>query len=84
MMTEAHRRIPASEAKARWSEVLDAVERGETIVVTRHGEPIAQIEPARPTRERLHAMLDDWEKRRRNMPKATVDEIQSWIDEGRR
>jgi prevent-host-death family protein len=84
MVTRAHRTMPASEVKAHWSEVLDVVERGETIVVTRHGEAIALIEPAQPTQERLHALLDEWETYRQGLPKATVAEIQSWIDEGRR
>ncbi|HEY1932009.1 MAG TPA: type II toxin-antitoxin system prevent-host-death family antitoxin [Acetobacteraceae bacterium] len=37
--------VQASEAKAHLSELLDAVERGETIVITRRGRPIARIVP---------------------------------------
>src|SRR5947207_11889830 len=39
------REIPAAEAKARLSELLDAVERGETIAITRHGRRIARLTP---------------------------------------
>jgi prevent-host-death family protein len=40
--------ISASEASNRFAELLDAVEhRGETIIVVRHGRPVATIAPAR-------------------------------------
>jgi prevent-host-death family protein len=39
------REVQASEAKARLANLLDAVERGETIVITRQGKPIARIVP---------------------------------------
>ena len=39
------REIQASEAKARLPSLLDAVERGETVIITRHGKPIARIVP---------------------------------------
>lgn len=37
----------ATEAKARFAELLGTVERGETVVLTRHGEAIAHVIPAR-------------------------------------
>lgn len=40
------RTISASEAKARFSELLGDVERGEVVEVTRHGKSIARIVPA--------------------------------------
>jgi prevent-host-death family protein len=40
------REIQSSDVKARLPEYLDAVERGETIVVTRHGKPVAHLVPA--------------------------------------
>lgn len=39
--------IQATEAKARLAELLRNVERGETVVITRHGEAIAHVIPAR-------------------------------------
>ena len=39
------REVQASEAKAHLPRLLDEVERGETIVTTRHGRPIARIVP---------------------------------------
>ncbi len=35
----------ASEAKAKWAELLDEVERGRTIRITRHGKTIARVVP---------------------------------------
>jgi prevent-host-death family protein len=39
------REIQASEAKPHLPQLLDAVERGETNVITRHGRAIAQAVP---------------------------------------
>lgn len=38
--------VAAADAKARLSEMLDRVERGEEITITRHGEPVARLVPA--------------------------------------
>jgi prevent-host-death family protein len=37
--------IGAYDAKSRLSELLDRVEKGEVIVITRHGKPIARLIP---------------------------------------
>jgi prevent-host-death family protein len=53
------REVQSSEVKAKLPEYLDAVERGETIVVTRHGKPIAHIVPAPAAeKERVRQALD--------------------------
>lgn len=39
------REVQASEAKTHLPRLLDEVERGETIIITRHGRPIARIVP---------------------------------------
>lgn len=39
------REIQASEAKTHLLRLLDEVEKGETIAITRHGKVIAQLEP---------------------------------------
>lgn len=38
--------IQATEAKARFAELLRTVERGETVVITRHGHAVAHVTPA--------------------------------------
>jgi prevent-host-death family protein len=37
------------EAKTRLSQLLELVEEGETIVIARHGQPVAELVPARQT-----------------------------------
>ena len=78
------KQIKSSEAKARFSELLDEVEQGETITITRHGKVIAQIAPnedarLQRTREAIKGIL---ELRKHTKP-ATVEEIIAWKNEGR-
>lgn len=57
------REIQASEAKTHLPQLLDAVERGETIVITRHGKPVARLVPEAERRQQdiaaAFAMLRD-------------------------
>jgi prevent-host-death family protein len=39
--------MTATEASRKFSDLLDAIERGETVVVTRGNHPVAEIGPAR-------------------------------------
>ena len=41
------------EAKTNLSKLIEAVERGERVVITRHGVPAAELVPARPRKVRL-------------------------------
>ena len=47
-------------AKAQLAELLDEVERGETVVITRHGKPIADLKPHAESRreDALRAMKE--------------------------
>jgi prevent-host-death family protein len=46
--------MSTAEAKNRLSELIRRAEKhGETIVITRHGKPVAQIVPAPPQRRRV-------------------------------
>lgn len=40
------REVRATEAKTNLSELLSAVEHGESIAITRHGKPVAHLVPA--------------------------------------
>lgn len=40
------RTISATDASQRFSDLLDAIERGERVTVTRGGRPVAEIGPA--------------------------------------
>jgi prevent-host-death family protein len=77
------RHVQSSEAKAHLSDLLDAVERGETIVITRHGRPIARLVPeADRQQERIDKTLEAIKILRKTMPRLTLDEILSARHEG--
>jgi prevent-host-death family protein len=54
------RTISATEASRRFSDLLDAIERGESVTVTRGNRPIAEILPAhrRTGRDLREALVD--------------------------
>lgn len=79
------RRIQSAEVETRLPQILDEVERGETVVITRHGRAIARIVPETSRR------ADDLEAARRGIEaiqKAngpiSVEDILSSLHEGRR
>ena len=79
------REIQASEAKAHLSELLDDVERGETLVITRHGRPIARIVPGADRRqEEIDKAIANIKELRKRTGKITFEELRSARDEGRR
>ena len=61
--------VNVHEAKSQLSRLLELVEGGETVVIARHGEPVAELVPARrkggfpfgiARQEPLVASGDDW------------------------
>ena len=79
------REIQASEAKTHLPQLLDEIERGESIIITRHGRPIARLIPEDVMRrdgqaeavERLKAL-------RATMPRVPLDELMAMRLEGHR
>jgi prevent-host-death family protein len=54
------RTITATEASRNFSDLLDAIERGETVTITRGNHPVAEIGPARRRRGAdLRTALDE-------------------------
>ncbi len=45
------RQIQASEAKTKFLQLLHDVERGDTLIITRHGKPIARLSPETERRQ---------------------------------
>lgn len=77
--------VQTSIAKAQFAELLDEVERGETVVITRHGREIAEIRPSDAERRRIVAEARaDIEEMRKTAPRVTAEEILAWRDEGRK
>ena len=79
------RHVQSSEAKAKFSELLDQVEQGETIVITRHGKPVARIVPDEALRRTSAAWAVAGIKGlQKKNGRITVEEILSARDEGRK
>jgi prevent-host-death family protein len=82
MMTDM-REIRASEAKTHLLQLLDEVERGETILITRHGRPIARLVPEADRRQaEINQAIDRIERRRALAGRVTADELLAWRHEG--
>ena len=45
--------VSLAEAKAHLSELLDKVESGEEVIITRHGKPVAHLRAAVPPKKPL-------------------------------
>ena len=80
--------VGAFEAKTKLAELLDKVEAGETVTITRHGSPVARLVPVRAAdeRERQRALIEKikrWRvgKDRGAKPGSTIPEL---IKAGRR
>ena len=80
--------VGSFEAKTKLAELLDKVEAGETVTITRHGSPVALLVPVRAAdeRERQRALIEKikrWRvgKDRGAKPGSTIPEL---IKAGRR
>ena len=45
--------VNLSEAKAHLSELIDRVEAGETVEITRRGKPVAKLTPVTPAKRKI-------------------------------
>lgn len=77
------REIQSSEVKARLPQFLDDVERGETIIITRHGRAVAHLVPA-PVRDRdrVRRALDAITALRQTTGRVSVTELLASRHEG--
>jgi len=81
--------VTAFDAKNRLGRLLDRVQSGEELVITRHGEPVAWLVPfEKRTGDRVKSALEVFRKVRESLSaagqKITSEEIRAWRDEGRR
>ena len=78
-------KVGAYHAKTHLAQLLDRVERGERITITRHGRPVAELRPPpgapQMTVEEAIAGLRDFRSRHPLGPGLTIRRL---IDEGRR
>jgi prevent-host-death family protein len=74
------------EAKTHFSRILNLVEDGEEVEITRHGRPVAKVVPVkrrRPTREKLERIATELDAFRESHPLGDLT-IKELIEEGRR
>ena len=80
--------IGAFEAKNTFGSLLDRVQRGEEIVITRHGKPVARLVPntGRIDRSQARAALQRIRERTRRSGAGKFDwaEVKALRDAGRR
>ncbi|TCH97019.1 type II toxin-antitoxin system Phd/YefM family antitoxin [Roseococcus sp. SYP-B2431] len=82
--------VGAFEAKTHLSALLDRVERGEEVTITRRGQPVARLVPVKkvagdggiPLGEKLRQLRQSLKDR--GMKPLTIDEIIEMKNEGRR
>jgi len=85
--------VGAFEAKNSLGTLLDRVEQGEEIVITRHGKPVARLVPnaGYPDQDRVQTAFESLRERARQLAKENPgrpafdwEEIKKLRDEGRR
>ena len=80
--------VGSFDAKNRLSELLDKVERGEEITITRRGKPVAKLVPVNIETERQRRSRQAGERLRENARKYggkfDWEEWKKYRDEGRR
>jgi prevent-host-death family protein len=77
------REIGAYEAKTHLPRLLDEVEAGQSITITKHGRPVAVLVPVRPGRASASAAASSLVAFRRQH-RLRGERIRDLIDEGRR
>ena len=84
--------VTATQAARNFANILDAVEHGETVVITRDGVPVGRLVPERRTSaDRLKAALrdnpadagfaDDLERAHDDLRSTFGDEVHAWPGE---
>ena len=78
-------RVKAIEARARFSDLLDRVARGEKITITRYGVPVALLVPVEKKQPRLsHKEIVEGMRTLRKRAKPGKMSIREMVAEGRR
>jgi len=77
--------VGAYEAKTHLSDLLDRVSKGERVVITKHGVPVAVLQPPDPAPRRdVRQVIEEIVAfSRDDRHRATHAEIREWIEEGR-
>ena len=77
--------VNVAQAKTHLSELLDKVEAGEEVVITRHGRAVAHVRSVSRPKRPLAQMLDDLAAFRATMPaqgRSSAELLREMRDEG--
>jgi prevent-host-death family protein len=77
------RQVGVYDAKTHLARLLDEVERGETVTITRHGRPVARLVPLNPNRRSVQEAIEELREFRKRHPLRGL-KIKDLIEEGRR
>lgn len=77
--------VGIDEAATRFKELIQSVEEGEEVMLTRDGQPVAQISQTKPrrTQEELQQTMREMLAARDRRQPVTSEEIRAWREEGR-
>ena len=76
------REVGSYEAKTHLAHLLEEVEKGEVVVITRHGQPVARLVPANPQRVRVADVVAALREARAGVTLGGLS-LRELIDEGR-
>jgi prevent-host-death family protein len=75
--------VSAYEAKTHLPRLIRAVERGETVIITRHGKPVARLAPIEDQRgAEVTEAIERIKRLRRRLPKVSLEELLAARHEG--
>jgi prevent-host-death family protein len=75
--------VSAYEAKTHFSALLERASNGENITITKHGQEVTKLSPAKVKMSREEAVEGLKAFAKRVKVKATREEISQWKNEGR-
>ena len=79
------RTVADSEVQGLLSELLDCVEQGEIITITRHGVPVGELRPTEAARKQRHArLIEEWRAMSKHITLGPDLTIRQLIDEGKK
>ncbi|AVT79122.1 type II toxin-antitoxin system Phd/YefM family antitoxin [Rhodopseudomonas sp. P1] len=78
--------VSLADARANIAKLLDEVERGETVTISREGAGSFELAPPfdESRREDARRAIEELKELRKKSGRATAEEIIAWRDEGRR
>ena len=76
--------IGSREAETHLLQLLDRVARGERLIITRHGRPVAQLIPVTTNHQRVQQAAARIIERRRRLKRVPLADLMATIHEGHR